>query len=51
METWTKHITGATALLKLRGKEPLTTPLGYALFVQVKTQSVSLFCLSKSLAT
>ena len=41
METWTRHITGASALLQLRGKEQLRTPVGYHLFIHLRTQVVS----------
>lgn len=41
METWTRHITGASALLQLRGKEQLRTPIGYHLFIHLRTQVVS----------
>jgi hypothetical protein len=41
MKSWTKHINGAAALLHLRGKEQLATPIGRNLFVHLRTQVVS----------
>ncbi|KAG4439020.1 hypothetical protein IFR05_005484 [Cadophora sp. M221] len=41
METWTRHITGASALLQLRGKEQLRTPIGYHLFIHLRTQVIT----------
>jgi hypothetical protein len=41
MNAWTKHLTGATALLQLRGKELLKTPLGYHMFIHLRAQVVS----------
>lgn len=41
MDAWTKHITGAAALVQLRGKEQLRTPLGYYIFVHLRAQVVS----------
>lgn len=41
METWTRHITVASALLQLRDKEQLRTPIGYHLFIHLRTQVVS----------
>ncbi|KAE8441872.1 hypothetical protein EG329_004227 [Mollisiaceae sp. DMI_Dod_QoI] len=40
METWTKHINGASALMQLRGKSSLRTPIGYHLFKQLRTQVI-----------
>jgi hypothetical protein len=42
MESWTKHISGAAALLTLRGKQQLKTSIGRQLFVNLRTQVVSL---------
>lgn len=41
METWTKHVTGATALIQLRGKEQLRTSIGYRLFIYIRSQVVT----------
>ncbi|PVH77619.1 hypothetical protein DL98DRAFT_495253 [Cadophora sp. DSE1049] len=41
METWTRHITGASALLQVRGKEQLSTPIGYRLFIHLRTQIIT----------
>ncbi|KAK0122056.1 hypothetical protein ONS95_010320 [Cadophora gregata] len=41
MDTWTRHITGALALLQVRGKELLSTPVGYNLFVYLRTQLIT----------
>jgi hypothetical protein len=41
MDAWTKHINGATALMQLRGKQTLRTPLGYQMFVHLRAQVVS----------
>ena len=43
MHSWTKHITGAAALLSLRGKQQLKTPMGRNLFVHLRTQIVGAF--------
>jgi hypothetical protein len=40
MEAWTKHITGAVALMQLRGREALRTPLGYHMFIHLRSQVV-----------
>ena len=40
IESWTKHLLGATAIMQLRGKDKLQTPIGYNLFVQLRTQIV-----------
>ena len=50
METWTKHIDGAAALMQMRGKQRLQTPLGCHLFKQLRAQVVSKIysCLLKS---
>jgi hypothetical protein len=40
METWTKHITGASTLLQLRGKEQLNTALGRSVFYYLRGQAV-----------
>jgi hypothetical protein len=40
MKSWTKHITGAAAILSLRGKKQLQTPIGRHLFVHLRTQLV-----------
>ncbi|PMD37099.1 hypothetical protein L207DRAFT_569178 [Hyaloscypha variabilis F] len=40
METWTKHIDGAAALMQMRGKQRLQTPLGCHLFKQLRAQVV-----------
>jgi hypothetical protein len=47
MEAWTKHITGATALMQLRGKQALKTPLGYQMFIHLRVQVVSWLKLSQ----
>ena len=41
METWTKHITGATTLLQLRVKEQLNNPLGRHLFYYLRGQCIT----------
>ncbi|KAG0645460.1 hypothetical protein D0Z07_8609 [Hyphodiscus hymeniophilus] len=41
MHSWTKHITGAAALLSLRGKQQLKTPIGHHLFVHLRTQVIT----------
>lgn len=41
MESWTKHISGAAALLNLRGKQQLKTFIGHQLFVNLRGQVVS----------
>lgn len=41
METWTRHINGALALLQFRGEEQLRTPIGYQLFIHLRIQVVS----------
>ncbi|KAL2061307.1 hypothetical protein VTL71DRAFT_7580 [Oculimacula yallundae] len=41
METWTRHITGASALLQLRGREQWRTPIGYHLFIHLRTQVIT----------
>lgn len=41
METWTKHISGATTLLQLRGKEQLNTPLRRHLFYYLRGQCIT----------
>ncbi|XMA11897.1 hypothetical protein WAI453_004688 [Rhynchosporium graminicola] len=41
METWERHITGASALLQLRGKEQLRTLIGYHLFIHLRTQVIT----------
>ncbi|KAH7403214.1 hypothetical protein BKA64DRAFT_641219 [Cadophora sp. MPI-SDFR-AT-0126] len=41
MVTWTRHITGASALLQVRGKEQLSTPTGYQLFIHLRTQIIT----------
>lgn len=40
METWSKHISGASALMQLRGKQTLRTLIGYQLFNQFRTQVI-----------
>jgi hypothetical protein len=41
MDSWTKHINGATALLTLRGKKQLKSRIGHNLFTHLRTQVVS----------
>ena len=41
MQTATQHIKGATALLQLRGKEQIRTPIGYRVFLYLRQQAVS----------
>lgn len=41
MDAWTRHITGATAILKLRGKRNLSTQIGRGLFIHHRSQVVS----------
>lgn len=41
MESWTKHVCGAAALLNLRGKHQLGTSIGHQLFVNLRGQVVS----------
>jgi hypothetical protein len=41
MQSWTKHISGAAALLNLRGKQRLQTAVGHQLFVNLRAQVVS----------
>jgi hypothetical protein len=36
METWTKHTTGATTLMQLRGKKKLLNKTGHLLFVHLR---------------
>jgi hypothetical protein len=43
MQSWTKHTTGAAALLNLRGKQQLETSIGHHLFVHLRTQVVSIY--------
>ncbi|KAI9642504.1 hypothetical protein NHQ30_009309 [Ciborinia camelliae] len=38
MQSWTKHIIGASSLMQLRGKQCLETPIGRHLFVHLRTQ-------------
>lgn len=40
MQSWTKHISGAAALLNLRGKQQLQTAVGHQLFVNLRAQVV-----------
>ncbi|KUJ18922.1 uncharacterized protein LY89DRAFT_582364 [Mollisia scopiformis] len=40
MDTWSKHMDGASALMQLRGREALRTPVGYQLFKQLRTQVI-----------
>jgi len=47
MVSWTKHINGAAALLALRGKQQLKTPIGRQLFVHLRSQVVSNHVASK----
>jgi hypothetical protein len=42
MASWTKHIIGASSLLKLRGKNCLENPIGRSLFINLRAQIVSL---------
>jgi hypothetical protein len=44
MRAWLKHISGATALLELRGKQQLDTEIGRRLFAHLLTQIVN-FCI------
>jgi hypothetical protein len=48
METWSKHMRGATALMQFRGRKSLRTPIGYQLFKQLRTQVVSRMFKSES---
>ena len=41
MKSWTKHINGAAALVRLRGKEQLSRPNARHIFVHLRTQMVS----------
>lgn len=41
MQSWTNHILGATALLKLRGVEQLQNKTGLRLFQMLRAQTVS----------
>jgi len=41
MKSWTKHINGAAALLQLRGKDQLKSPIGYRLFVHLRSQVIT----------
>lgn len=40
MKSWTKHVSGAAALLSLRGKQQLRTLIGRQLFYHLRTQVV-----------
>jgi hypothetical protein len=41
MQSWSKHVNGAAALLRLRGKTQLQTSIGHHLFVHLRSQVVS----------
>ncbi|PMD43914.1 hypothetical protein L207DRAFT_552359 [Hyaloscypha variabilis F] len=41
MKAWTEHILGATALMKLRGKNSLSNPLGRNIFVHLRQGLIS----------
>jgi hypothetical protein len=41
MKSWTKHVSGAAALLSLRGKQQLATTIGRQVFYHLRTQVVS----------
>lgn len=41
MKSWTEHILGAAALVQLRGKESLLSPLGRNIFVHLRNGIVS----------
>lgn len=43
MESWTKHVNGAAALVNLRGKQQLQSPIGHQLFVNLRGQVVNSF--------
>lgn len=42
MDSWTKHVDGACAVLNLRGKKQFETPVGRQLFYSVRVQVVRL---------
>ena len=41
MKSWTKHVSGAAALLSVRGKQQLATTIGRQVFYHLRTQVVS----------
>lgn len=43
MKVWTEHIRGATALVQLRGQEPLSSPLGRNIFIHLRNGIVRTF--------
>lgn len=49
MDAWTRHITGATAILKLRGKRKLSTQIGRGLFIHHRSQVIA-NCLQRGVA-
>ncbi len=49
LNAWAEHISGAAALVKLRGLEQLRTPAGRRMFIQV-TSSLLISCIQRRLA-
>jgi hypothetical protein len=41
MESWTKHVNGAAALMNIRGKNQLQTQVGHHIFAHLRSQVVS----------
>ncbi|QSZ32375.1 hypothetical protein DSL72_001949 [Monilinia vaccinii-corymbosi] len=49
MQSWTKHIIGASSLMQLRGKQCLETPIGRNLFLHLRAQVIT-NCLQRHVA-
>ncbi|TGO36881.1 hypothetical protein BHYA_0112g00200 [Botrytis hyacinthi] len=41
MQSWTKHVIGASSLMQLRGKQCLETPIGRHIFAHLRTQVIT----------
>ncbi|KAJ8059008.1 hypothetical protein OCU04_011988 [Sclerotinia nivalis] len=50
MQSWTKHIIGASSLMQLRGKQCLENPIGRHLFLHLRTQVIT-NCLQRHVST
>ena len=48
LDSWTEHIKGAAALVKLRGQEQFKSPAGQKLFLQV-TSNLMLSCIQRTI--
>lgn len=49
VKSWTSHIEGATALIRLRGRQQFSTPLGFQLFIQM-TYNITVQCMQFEIA-